>query len=223
MATFFTSDLHFGHANVAAYCGRPYIRETELTEPYSGQGRPKWHSAETAMAVAGRMSTALIRNINSRCREGDKLVHVGDFCVYGRANGVDGMRRKAEDWEAEINCTVIHILGNHDRANKVRGFAPKAVLLRLGKRWMWIQHLPPWHDHAWEAPPDIDGYICGHIHDKWKLRWYNDLPVVNVSCDVWNYHPITSSELIGYIEHVLHNKCKEAENEQEAGFTEAFF
>jgi calcineurin-like phosphoesterase family protein len=56
MTIFFTSDTHFGHANVIAHCHRPY-------------------------ASADEMDEALIARWNAMVAPGDTVYHLGDFCL----------------------------------------------------------------------------------------------------------------------------------------------
>ena len=59
---YFTSDLHFNHANVITFCNRPY-------------------------KDALHMNDRLIANINQRCNEEDTLYHLGDFLFKGGWQG----------------------------------------------------------------------------------------------------------------------------------------
>lgn len=63
----FTSDTHFGHANVIRYSSRPFAGVEEMDE-------------------------ALITNWNSVVRPGDRVYHLGDFafCRPERAAGIVG-------------------------------------------------------------------------------------------------------------------------------------
>jgi len=54
---FFTSDTHFGHANVIRYCNRPFSSVAEMDE-------------------------ALINNWNSVVAKNDLVYHLGDFAFY---------------------------------------------------------------------------------------------------------------------------------------------
>lgn len=59
MSVFFTSDTHFGHANVIKHCGRPFADVAEMDE-------------------------ALIANWNAVVRPKDTVYHLGDFAFRAR-------------------------------------------------------------------------------------------------------------------------------------------
>lgn len=56
--TFFTSDTHFGHANIIRFCNRPFRNVEEMNE-------------------------ALIENWNLVVSEDDTVFHLGDFAFGG--------------------------------------------------------------------------------------------------------------------------------------------
>ena len=98
MREYFTADLHFGHPNIIVYTGRPFLKDSDLREPYIS-GQPKWTSREIALECAEKMAKRLIAEINMRCKKDDVLNHIGDFCCYGRARGVEGSRVQAVEYE----------------------------------------------------------------------------------------------------------------------------
>jgi calcineurin-like phosphoesterase family protein len=84
----FTSDTHFGHANIIRYSNRPFKSVEEMDD-------------------------VLIKNINQLVQPNDTLWHLGDFCFGPRDK--DGFVRVAANYRKRINCQkVILIHGNHD-------------------------------------------------------------------------------------------------------------
>jgi len=199
MNIFFSADLHFGHENIIKYCSRPF-RSLE------------------------HMNTSLIRNWNQRVKEDDVVFHVGDFCFR---SGVQGTKIKyALSWEKQLSGKIIHIAGNHDRNNSVRSLIESSIL-KISKYKVWVQHRPP--EKMLEISEKCDFVICGHVHEKWKVKINKqidtngsigkvfvdlesdiDIPIINVGCDVWNFMPIKLDELLGYYEKIkrkINMKC----------------
>jgi calcineurin-like phosphoesterase family protein len=142
------------------------------------------------------MIKRLVGEINQKChRDNDVLYHVGDFVLYGKERGIENSRIKPIEFEKMIKPSIVHILGNHDLNNGVKG-ALLGSYIKIGKKVAWVQHIPPWYD-GYEAPTNADIYICGHVHDKWKFRTYNGKLVINVGVDVWNYRPVSVKDIIG--------------------------
>ena len=186
----FTSDMHLGHANIAAYCNRPGFKPE-----YYKDGR--WVGDAERQEVEDKMSDTLIHNWNSRVKPDDTVFHVGDFCSHGPVKGVRGSRSKAQEWERRLNGQVIHIRGNHDSNNSVK-VAAESLKLWFGKRTWLLVHIPP--D---KVPVDIDVVLCGHVHQAWKHKVIDGRPVINVGTDVWDWKPITKQELIVYCDRLL--------------------
>jgi len=89
MNTWFTSDTHFGHTNIA------------------GPKVSRWKSGYRNFSSVQEMNETIIRNINDCVKENDTLYHLGDWCFGGKDN-IMTLRNS-------IVCKNIHlILGNHD-------------------------------------------------------------------------------------------------------------
>lgn len=87
---YFTSDTHYGHANIAS----------KKTSSW-GKGFRSYNSLE-------EMNTDLVTNINNTVGRDDILYHLGDWS-FGGINNIWRFRE-------QINCKNIHlILGNHDQ------------------------------------------------------------------------------------------------------------
>jgi calcineurin-like phosphoesterase family protein len=64
----------------------------------------------------------------------------------------------------------------------------EAALLHIGPYEVLAKHMPA--TMKLEIPDFCDFMICGHIHEKWKHTFLDDIPIINVGVDVWNYTPI---------------------------------
>jgi calcineurin-like phosphoesterase family protein len=81
---FVISDLHFGHANIIRYCGRPFSAHIE-----------------------GEMDRVLIRNWNCTVGTENRVYYVGDL-RYGRG------ARPAKEYLTQLSGRITLIKGNHD-------------------------------------------------------------------------------------------------------------
>lgn len=187
---FWTADLHLGHANIARYVHRPWLKEGDLLA--DGQ----WASEGTRNACAQRMNEGLIRNMNSRIKPGDTCVHVGDFCCRGAERQIPGTRTKARSWEEQLIGKWIFMEGNHDHNNGLRRSFSSAVV-QLGPYQAGVAHIPVYDTSLlWPWPCALDFIICGHVHDKWGEQMIGGLLHINVGVDVRNYFPVRDDELI---------------------------
>jgi calcineurin-like phosphoesterase family protein len=178
MTIFFTADQHYGHRNVISHDTRPFRNVQEMEE-------------------------VLIENHNSVVMKDDIVYNIGDF----------GWNPVA-CWGIlpRLNGTQILILGNHDRHSqpwiqKYRdmGFAGVCKSLEIdlpdpfGK--CLLAHYPL--DHPDDSPEfkkyktpiammaDKKFLIHGHIH-KHRQRRGNE---INVGVPMWNYFPVSLSQL----------------------------
>lgn len=194
---YYTADLHLNSGNVI-----------------------KWFHRKFPTVL--KMNDVLINNINMRCKSIDTLIHVGDFAVVGNEKGVDNQRIHPNVHIGNINSNLILIKGNHDDSNRVKCHAeyimtdiednsenvsePNAITCmktNMGKliRNVSIGHYPSYSSHAAGQFVKNSVRICGHVHNAWKYYWdrKNDVLNINVGCDVWNYMPVSETDLIIYI------------------------
>ena len=75
---YWTADLHLGHANIAKYCSRPWLK------PYMLGPDGKWACKEMKDLCSENMNKGLIQKMNMRIKPEDTVMHVGDFCCKGQ-------------------------------------------------------------------------------------------------------------------------------------------
>ncbi len=183
MTRWFTSDMHFGHANIIRYCDRPFADVDAMDRGLVARwndtvadGDEVWVLGDVAM---GRIdeSLGLIGEL-----AGTKLLVPGnhDRCWPGRGD-------KAAEW-----------VGRYVDA----GFAevlPEVVELTVGGRPARACHFPYFGDSHDEERfeshrPVDDGRLLlhGHVHTRWRIEGHQ----VNVGCDVWDYRPVSEEQIV---------------------------
>jgi len=169
MNTWFCSDLHFSHWNIAQYAHRPFKTVEQMNE-------------------------ALIRNWNSRVKKHDIVFHLGDFCFRNSAGGKEGegTMNKAEDYLDKLNGHITFIQGNHDKNNSLNAIIKHAVIELAGQE-IFLVHNPE------EINTKYKINLVGHVHDLWKIKKINHSYIVNVGVDVNNWHPININEILAII------------------------
>ncbi len=178
---YFTSDTHYGHANIIEYCTRPFANVEEMNE-------------------------AMIANFNAVIKPEDTVVHLGDFALGPKrewkgyferlnpchmlltAGNHDASNIVMQDVGFEVVASELYI--EHD-----------------GIRF-WCSHIPRDNQmdrRGYNRPQPtkpFDVALCGHIHERWKQNILGD---INVGVDVWHFRPVAAPTLIQYIkERVWH-------------------
>ena len=177
-----TSDAHLGHANIIPYCGRPWLQPGDFIWEKKVEGirqRGQWVSKKIKEQRSEKMSADLISGWNEEVHPGGTVYHIGDFCLSRWE------KKSAYEWECRLNGTVVHIVGNHDRSNGVRGLTC-AVLEVMGHS-MFLIHRPI--HRVEEVPDDCDIVLCGHVHEAWDHKWVEDKLLLNVGMDVRGFKP----------------------------------
>jgi calcineurin-like phosphoesterase family protein len=183
MTRWFTSDLHFGHANIIRYCQRPYAdvdaMDRDLVARWNATVAPGdevWVLGDVAM---GRIDESLL--LLGELAGTKRLVPGNhDRCWPGRG-------RSAAGWaERYVAAGFAEVL-------------PEQVDVTIGGRPALACHFPyvgDSHDEArFESHRPIDDgrlLLHGHVHTKWRV----DGRQVNVGCDVWDYRPVAEETIV---------------------------
>jgi calcineurin-like phosphoesterase family protein len=188
VTTWFTSDFHLGHANIISHSARPFANVDEMNE-------------------------ALVANHNAVVRDGDTVIHLGDFWW--------GHPRELATWRDRLNGKQVLVPGNHDGCHSchskhrreltrytVAGFdvldeqcahvLPRGTVVMLchfplrknaGDDARYPEHRPT------ELLPGCKWLVCGHVHEKWCRVGR----CINVGVDQWGFRPVSEEELETFI------------------------
>jgi calcineurin-like phosphoesterase family protein len=178
-----TSDFHLGHSNIIRYCDRPFKNVDE-------------------------MDKVLIRNANSRVKEEDTVIHVGDFCFKNSPNGKEGegVPVHSKNYIKQLNGRWVFIRGNHDRQNSVDTKIER-LILKVGGIYINVCHRPD------DAIIEDDKYyslnLVGHVHNNWVTKEISQNEkhslLLNVGCDNHKFYPYTFDEVKAIYDRWLHN------------------
>lgn len=173
---YFTSDLHFGHAAIITFCGRPYFNTQDMNE-------------------------SLIYNINAIVEPEDTLYILGDFSFQHKDTNVKYVKdikcptvliRGNHDYSNRIKG-----VGFADVFNELD--------LYLGKHLVTLSHYPFRGDHtAVERftdirPKDVGQWLLhGHTHDRAKINKAERM--IHVGVDAWGYAPVDENHIVSLIE-----------------------
>jgi len=173
MKTWFSSDYHFGHANIIKYCNRPF-RDVE------------------------HMNEVIIKRHNERVKPEDTVYFLGDFCFKNSKGGKEGEGAlyRADYYMQRLNGHFICIRGNHDNNNSLNTRTESAVI-DIGGKKIFLVHNPEYANKEYEIN------LVGHVHNNWKIRvldgWTGNI-AVNVGVDVWNFYPTNIQEILRRIQ-----------------------
>ena len=131
------------------------------------------------------MNNELIRRWNEVVKPNDIVYHVGDFAFKHK--------RDTRKITKQLNGTIIHIRGNHDWNNGIKTLIEDATML-FGNEVVLVQHRPPK-----SVSENYTLVLCGHVHDKWKYKIVDNVLVVNVGVDVWDYRPVSTGKILRFI------------------------
>lgn len=173
----FTSDLHLGHEKVIGFCNRPFTS-------------------------AKFMDDILIQNYNAKVWPDEPVYFLGDVCFHKPSVGVPMLYR--------LRGRKILIRGNHDkysdRQYRAAGFDSilEEAKIKIQGQHFVLSHYPyepsdksgmDAHDLRYldRRPMDRGSWLlCGHVHDRWKSQGR----MINVGVDVWNYCPVSGSDIM---------------------------
>lgn len=186
MTTWFTADLHLGHANIIRYCNRPFADVEAMNKGLVRRWNDAVGADDTVWVLGdvalGRMAETLL--LVGRLA-GRKVLLAGnhDRCWSGRG-------RRAGEWAdryRDAGFDEIH---------------QGAVTLQIGTRDVLACHFPYRGDSQDEdryleyRPADAGQWLVhGHVHDRWR----QSDRMINVGVDAWGLRPVSGEALADLI------------------------
>jgi calcineurin-like phosphoesterase family protein len=179
MATWFTADLHLGHARIIELCNRPFFSVDQMNE-------------------------AIINNWNTVVEDGDEVWVLGDVALGAIAETLPLVSRLKGNkmlvpgnhdrcWTGNERVRPVDIERYLDAG--FLSIVPGPVLHSEG--WL-MSHFPYTGDsqgldrHAAHRPEDRGNWLLhGHVHNEWLVNGRQ----INVGVDMWNYHPASRAQI----------------------------
>ena len=179
----FTADLHLGHENISAYCGRPYYSadamNRDLVRLWNEVVEPDDEVVILGDLAMGRISETLplVERLAGR-----KTLLPGnhDRCWPGHRRRKDDPARWLREYEA-VGLQIVYALSTTVGAKAVRAShfpysgdsqsEDRFAEHRLVDSGAWLLH--------------------GHVHDAWRQRGLQ----INVGVDAWAGRPVSEHEL----------------------------
>lgn len=191
MSRYFTSDWHLNSTLINKYANRPWMTDVANVDN-------------------------LINNCNEvASNKSDVVFHVGDFILsgkdrHGKEIDVQLLPNDTNSYRNMLKANVILLAGNHDDGHNCEAdLKDMRIDLNQNYRNVYVSHFPS-NYHEYKGPGRIPKgmpfiALCGHVHDKWLLKYDRENHVlnINVGVDVWDYKPVRDSQITELLDFVL--------------------
>lgn len=192
---FFSSDQHFWHRNVLQYSNRPFQSIEEMNE-------------------------VLVYNWNTIVSPDDTIYCLGDFSLafrsvelytsrlFGKKNLVLGNHDMAHSYHRRSRDPENRAKWIENYVNNGWIVLPEQTTLEHNGTTYNLCHHPYTFDNSstpqayddkyanWRPVDNGNVLLCGHVHNSWKTKVsQKGTLMINVGVDVWDYHPVSMSEI----------------------------
>ena len=176
----FTSDTHFGHANIIRFVPRPWLREGD-------EVNGRWVNKKVAQERCLEMDDALIANWNERVKRGDIVYHAGDFAFCGSSEEI-------QRYLDRLNGTVFLVYGNHDKKNLCRkvkfAWQGERKTVKVGNQRIIVDH---YAGRVWDKSHHGTWQLYGHSHGSLPEDYTSKSFDIGVDCH--DYKPLNFEEV----------------------------
>ncbi len=196
-ATYFTADLHFGHANIIGYCDRPFSSVDHMNEMLVAN----WNDTVKPRDIVYVLGDICMGRVRETLEYVDRL-NGRKVLIPGNHDRCHPMHKDASKWE--------RIYMDHGLAlGSTEGF-----MHHMGIDFFYC-HFPPvgdsrHQDRYIEQRPTVERgtwVLHGHVHEKWLRNGTN----INVGVDVWDYRPVNFDWLVAVVREALNQPTVHSE------------
>lgn len=158
---FYTADEHYYHKNIIKYSTRPFANIDEMVEE-------------------------LIRRHNEVVKDGDVVVHVGDFSFASR--------KTTREIINKLNGTHVFLKGDHDSV--IKRIYKNLEYLEIRKYRGQFIVACHWAMRVWPMSHYGSWQVCGHSHGKLKPQGLQ----YDVGVDNNDFYPVSFEKLKSIME-----------------------
>ena len=126
-----------------------------------------------------QMDAELIKRWNEVVKPEDVVFHLGDLCFKNKS---------LDDYRKVLNGTIILLKGNHENGNSIID----DMMISLNGYSFFLTHRPE------NCKGEFN--LCGHIHEKWRVKREGERLLINCGVDVNDFYPIDIDTIIEMIE-----------------------
>lgn len=158
----FTSDTHFGHANILKFLDRPFLTPEDAAIRAANGNTWQGCTDRVSPKSVQLMEDGLVDSINACVKRDDVLWHLGDFLFARDSDRVD----VANSILQRIRCRNIYLVwGNHDNRTKKFGDLFRAAVdltkIRIGDQRLVLCHYAM---AVWDGSHRGTWHLYGHSH-----------------------------------------------------------
>ncbi len=199
---FFTSDHHFGHANILKYeeanrrnaHGGKFASIEQMDEYLIAQWNATVSTGDLVYCLGDfSFKQSIMESILPRLH-GEKVLIVGNHDpFYKRLTQCQGTKMYAEALASALQAgfSAVHM----DLHIEVAGIG----VVRLAHfPYLPAEPLPDYeqsHAAHWGKPHNEALLLHGHVHSQWQTKTEPAL-MINVGVDLWNLRPISEAEIL---------------------------
>lgn len=191
--TFYTSDLHFGHANIIKYCNRPFSSVGEMDEAMIAQWNSVVSTEDTVFVLGDYAMGDRKRGLSYLLRmNGTKIL------INGNHDKLSAVNNKSWKYQREY----LNDEDGNELFHAVQDFSEVSLpsLVKNAKnRRVLLSHYPYTGDHEdrndrysqFRFKDEGKTLLHGHIHDEaWIQKSSSGATMFNVGVDVNGFLPI---------------------------------